>query len=293
MFYEYALEPTVLATWDRVRYFLDAFGPWKGRFLAEYPRHWRRMVYEALRCPDHEKKKIEARLAALDARVLSPRRDGPYDLGKPWLENALIEHAREAFHAIIAAHSSGESFVLEGDSVDESNPLWRTEPGRILPREPLVFAKVLSLLLRASSRIAIIDPYFRADQFEKAEPLVAFLRLVRGRPIRIELHTSDAKLSYTEAVRIARRALPKLLPPAMAVTLRCWKERTGGARFHNRYILTDVGGVQFGDSIEHGEAGEEDRLSIVGDDERRLLWDLFYGGTPGFDLAGAAITVTT
>ena len=43
MFHEYALEPAVLSSWERTRFFLDAFGPWKGRFLAEFPRKWKNL----------------------------------------------------------------------------------------------------------------------------------------------------------------------------------------------------------------------------------------------------------
>jgi hypothetical protein len=68
--------------------------------------------------------------------------------------------------------------------------------------------------------------------------------------------------------------LPRLLPVGRTITLKCWKERDGGPRIHNRYVLTDIAGVQFGDSLEVGKEGEEDRVSIL--EERsweRLLKD--------------------
>src|SRR5690242_11461190 len=83
VFHEYALEPAVLGTWQTVRYFLDAFGPWRGRFLAEYPGRWKRMVYEGLACPDVEKHKVIERLQRLDKRVFSPRRGAAYDPAQP------------------------------------------------------------------------------------------------------------------------------------------------------------------------------------------------------------------
>src|SRR5688500_11863115 len=101
MFYEYAVEPAALSNWDRVRYFLDAFGPWRGRFLAEYPRKWKRMVIEALGCPDVEKHRIIERLRVLDKRTLSPRQAGHYDGGRTWRDNVEIEHRRQPFHAVI------------------------------------------------------------------------------------------------------------------------------------------------------------------------------------------------
>jgi hypothetical protein len=290
MFYEYALEPTVLSSWERVRYFLDSFGPWKGRFLAQYPKYWKRLVYQALTCRDLEKKRIEERLVRLDPRVFSARSGAVYDGALTWLDNAIAENAREPFHAIIAEQTTG-SPVLEAGSLDDSEPLWHVPPGRLLPREPEVVAQALQLLVQASTRMVIIDPYFRADQNDKTLPLVAFFKLFAGRSVQLEIHASDSAISYAEGVRLARRALPRVLGPGSTVTLRCWRERAGGIRLHNRYILTEIGGVQFGDSIESGEAGQEDRISILGEDERARLWTFFCTSPYGFDEAGAPITI--
>lgn len=290
MFYEYALEPTVLSSWERVRYFLDAFGPWKRRFLAQYPRSWKLLVYQALNCRDVEKKRIEERLARLDPRVFSARLGAPYDVTIAWLDNAIAEHTRKPFHAIIAQEGAGAP-VLDADSVDDAEPLWYVPPGQLLSREPSVIAEALQLLIEASTRMVIIDPYFRADQNDKTVPLVAFCRLFAGRSVQLEVHASENNISYAQGVTIARRALPRVLEPGRTVVIRCWREKPGGPRLHNRYILTEVGGVQFGDSIESGEAGQEDRISILGEDERAILWALFCTSPYGFDEAGVPITI--
>ena len=285
MFYEYALEPSVLSSWERTRYFLDAFGPWKGRFLAEFPRRWKRMVYDNLRCPDVERKRIEERLAALDRRIFSGRSGSPYDPSKPWLENALIEHRRARFRAIVANEAAGPD-VLDAASVDDRNDLWRVDSGGIVPRDAAAFVGMIELLLAASSRIVLVDPFFRADQREKTDPLVAFCTALAGAASPVEVHFRDEPRSYAICMADAARVLPGILPDGFKVTLRCWKERQGGARLHNRYLLTDVGGVQFGDSIEVGDAGHEDRVSILDEPSRARRWEHYTGTPPAFDEAG-------
>jgi hypothetical protein len=288
MFYEYALEPAVLSNWQSVRYFLDAFGPWKGRFLAEYPRRWRRLVYQSLRCGDVEKKKIEERLHRLDPRVFSRREGAQYDGLKPWLDNAEVEHARSAFRAIIATETRGRDFILDGAQLDDNDPRWSVDQGRLVSRDPVLFAQALDLLLRASTCVVVIDPYFRADHGDKTLPLTAFCAILRGQAIRIEVHASEKDLAYTASMKHAERALPDAIPHGMIVTLRCWKEKAGGARLHNRYLLTDIAGVQFGDSIEQGDAGQQDRVSILEERSRRDLWAQYLGTPPAFDEAGPA-----
>jgi len=288
MFYEYALEPAVLSSWDRTRFFLDAFGPWKGRFLAEYPRRWKRDVFEGLNCPDVEKKRITERLQRLDKRVFSPRANAPYEPSRAWIDNALLEHQRQPFRAIVASLESAEPHVLDASQVDDTCELWRVESGQFVSREPAAFLQAVGLLLDASSRVVVIDPYFRADQDDKTQPLVAFCRHVQGRAV-IEVHFSEDPRSYEICMRDAARALPRLLPAGMKVTLHCWKEREGGPRLHNRYILTEIGGVKFGDSIELGGTGHEDHLSILDKPSWEKLWDQYAGPTPTFDPAGPSL----
>jgi hypothetical protein len=87
-------------------------------------------------------------------------------------------------------------------------------------------------------------------------------------------------------MRDAARVLPKILPDGMKVCLHCWKERSGEKQPHNRYILTEVGGVQFGNSVEMGATGDEDRLSILDEPSRVTLWDQYVGTPAAFVPAG-------
>jgi hypothetical protein len=86
----------------------------------------------------------------------------------------------------------------------------------------------------------------------------------------------------------AARALPAAVPDGLKVSLHCWKERQGGKRFHNRFVLTDVGGVQFGDSVERGHAAQDDRISILEETSRATLWEDFVGATPSYDAVGTS-----
>jgi hypothetical protein len=243
-------------------------------------------VHDALRCPDVERKRIEQRLASLDPRVFSPRAHAQYDPNKPWLENALIEHARLRFRAIVA-ETGGGADVLDAGALDDRCDLWRVEPGCMLLRDAAAYVKALDLLLRASSKIIYVAPFFRADQPDKTGPVVAICVALGGSAAAVEVHFRDNR-SYAASMDDASRYLPGLLPPGSKVTLRCWKERTGGARLHNRYLLTDIGGVQFGDEIEAGDPGHEDRVSILDEPSLVRLWDHYAGSPPAFDEAGAS-----
>jgi hypothetical protein len=284
-----------------VRFFLDAFGPWRGRFLAEYPRKWRKMVYSALDCPNVEKSRIEERLRRLDARVFISRSTDSYDGTKPWLDNAEAEHARKPFRAVIASETRGKPYILDAAVIGEDEPLWTTPHGEMLVREPRVFASALRLLLSLSSRVVLIDPYFRSGSPDKTAPLVEFCKLLSGFSTAMEVHFAtecdERTLDQDERDRQharhfswcmneAARVLPDALPAGITVGMRGWKERAGGARLHNRYLITEIGGVQFGDGIERGATGHQDRVSILDEPSRNTLLNQYIGNPAAFDLVG-------
>jgi hypothetical protein len=262
MFREYAIEPAALPSWEAVRFFLSNVGPWRGRFIAQYPKHWKRMVYEALTCADIARARVEVYLDSLDPRVFSPRPGAPYDPERTWLANALAEHARLPFDEIIAADPGAAAGVAEAATVTEDHPAWRRDQGRLVARDPATFAAALTRLLAASRRVAIIDPYFRGDQRNKRAPLAALVAHVQV-TATVEIHASTLHIADHHFRQVARQHLPTDLPLGRAVTLHTWQQRLGGPRLHNRYLITDVGGVQFGDGVETGAPGESDRVSIL------------------------------
>jgi hypothetical protein len=295
MFYEYALEPTVICSWERARYFLDAVGPWKGRFLAKLPKTWARAVLDGLTCGDVEKKRIEAKLEqVIRNRCFSLRVVGEFRPTISWLDNARAEHARREFRAIIAAVGSGGPPVLDAGSVDESEPLWRVEQGQLVARDSAVIAQAVGHLLAVSRHLLVIDPYFRANHPTKSDVLSACCLVLPPTGSRVDVHAAlggERDPTYDQAKADALRLLPRILPTGLTATVSFWLPRNGGQRLHNRYLLTEVGGVQFGDGIERGAAGQYDRVSIVEDPSRIQIWNDFMGAVPSFDPAGAPFAV--
>jgi len=96
MLKEYAVQPELLSSWPVFRYLSDKFGYGRGRVFAEYPKTWRKRVYESLgNCKTMEKKRIEAGLIKLRS-ALYPRHY-EWDKDKGWLDNAIEEHTKVPF----------------------------------------------------------------------------------------------------------------------------------------------------------------------------------------------------
>ncbi|MCY3790240.1 MAG: hypothetical protein OXH63_15800, partial [Gemmatimonadetes bacterium] len=151
---------------------------------------------------------------------------------------------------------------------------------------------------RCSSAVILVDPYFRPGCQRWRRPFKAFLeRMVRQRPgempKRIEVHTSD---TVTETKKFFRgecdAKLHKCVPEGMKVLVRRLKQKQDGEKFHNRYILTDLGGVTFGIGLDEGNEGQTDDITLMVRGQYELRWSQYSGDPPaGFKQKGDPVEV--
>lgn len=118
---EYAVEPEAIgASWSDFRYLIEKFGFDQGRLISRFPAQWLNMVLEVAKgLPDVERKRVTVGLERAKRCVIDTRR--PYNPGLAgWLENAVTEHARVPFHAIIAkANPQNSGHVLTVGEIDD------------------------------------------------------------------------------------------------------------------------------------------------------------------------------
>ena len=197
MLHEFALEPTVMSTWERFRYFFEKFGVECGRLISQFPKKWKRMVIEA--CKEHGTKrtKFVERLRGINSKLIQSGR--PYDGELDWLENAETQHITKPFHAIISiSNPRKQLFVLIDDELDETNPLWYVKRGDSIPRAAEDIASCCATLLQISTEILFIDPNFDPTALRWRKPLELLMDdACQGkRPVRLELHVGweDVKI---------------------------------------------------------------------------------------------------
>jgi hypothetical protein len=286
MLCEYAVEPALLNNWKDFRYFIEKFGVTQGRLISRYPKRWKKMVYESLTgCGEIERKRIEDRLQTLDDRMLKRQHEWAPQLD--WLTNAETEHSRRPFRAILAKTNPNQrGFVLEGDSLDETHSLWNVSRSRIVSRAAQEMAACVAPLLRVCKEVLFIDPHFGPENLRHRRPLEEFLAVIlKGRdgvpPTRIEIHTSD-KAETLFFKNECEQRLPDTIPEGMRIRLVRWHQRDVGEKLHNRFILTDMGGVRFGVGLDDGAEGETDEVELLGDATYKFLWAQ-YTSDPAFD----------
>jgi len=308
MIYEYAIEPKLAVEWakDRSEFRIayKKFGLGKQRIMSEFPslKNWRKHFGRATTgASDSELERITAIFSILTEKMVQRNSSG-YDGTKIWLENAEIENDRHEFQAILALDNPRvHNNVLKSLPLDIiPNAKWDVGRTSTPERNATEMAKAVSAMLRNCKTAIFVDPYFRANRFECREPIKAFLKecvssFNSPQQLRVEIHASanydNAPSTQQYHQECGHAIMTTCIPNGMRVTFKRWTKRIGGEKLHNRYILTDLGGVEFGIGLDQGESGETDDVTLMERAQYELRWNQYVSENPAFDLAEQPLTI--
>jgi hypothetical protein len=293
MVYEFAVEPTLLNTWDQFRYLVEKFDVSQGRLISRFPKKWKKMVYESLNnCKEIERARIEEGLRRIDHRLLNTIRSYNCE-GPTWLENAEASYAQKPFRAILAGenprHHAG---VIDGRILDEATALWAIPDPPRIPRLAASIAAAVGPFIKMGDVLILIDPNVRPHERRYANSLAALFEIARRAdgsfPERMELHVKyspdvPGAPTIEWLTEKCEKFLPAVVPAGARLTVRILKQRQGGKELHERYLLTDIGCIKVGPGIDEGEAGEEFELVRLSQDLYRGVWTDYASAQPSYD----------
>ena len=169
--------------------------------------------------------------------------------------------------------------------------------GLPIRRTAKVVAHAVGSMLRIAADIVFVDPYFAPHRHGYVRVLGSCLRACHEKriaaPPRVLVVTSgEPKKNGTREFfeGQCRQQLPKHLPAGQRVTIRRLMERQGGERLHNRYVLTEHGGVSFGAGLDERRDATDD-LQVLDRTTYDKRWSQYSGASPAFDCADADLTI--
>ncbi len=299
MLFEYAVEPQAIgSSWQNFRYLIEKFGFDRGRLISRFPRKWEREVYAAAaQMKPTERARLEIALSqAKQSKFLRVGR--PYDpaIGN-WLQNATAQHAVVPFHAIIAVQNpAAQAEVVTVDEVDEQHPLMVSAHTWEVERVGTTLAWAMCPLLQSAKSVLFVDRFFDISKPRYEETLKACLDVILasgGPGVRCEIHFCDHdKRPPPEFIeREAHKWIRGVLPAGMSFALFGWRERAGGADFHARYLLTDVGGINVEAGFSAEGAHQKVQLGLLPFDFAKHRLDAFLRNSTVYDLVGPVLEV--
>jgi len=231
--------------------------------MGEFPKfkNWRKQFKQAAANADatNELPRITAIFELLKDPLI--RREGcDYDGTLSWLENAESENERRAFRAILAQNNPRRhKKVLTNDNLSDS-PFWNVQKQVYCQRRAQDMANSIEAILSNCSEIHFIDPHFGPENSRYRRPLEAFLqtisinRIYRPSIGKIVVHTSG-KADFDFFRQACEDHLKQRVPIGTYLTLQRWNEKPDGGELHDRYILSDIGGVKVDPGIDDSYKG--------------------------------------
>lgn len=309
MIKEYAIDPRLLSSWERVRYYCEHFSWERGRLISRFPKSWKKMVWDGLQSiQPRDRKRIEEYMARMDARLLEQSRR--YDGELAWHQNAESGHSEAAFAAIVTDEQvAGSGVGIRNDDFSDDHPLLVCSNHVEVSRTPRDLAHVLTPVLAKAKQLLLIDPHFdpqpgmflESPRFRPTKwnlTLAAILLRVPAscaveyhvlrdtdRASRIPYGDDDAR-DTASWVNSCSGALPQVLPRGAKLTIHRWQERPQGEHFHARYIITDRYALMVDPGLDASSstAGDTTKLTRLGETDRRRIMAKFDGGSGVYTL---------
>ena len=279
MIYEYAIDPECdqNTLWQA----LSQFGIHRGRILCECPSNFRKKLKKAIHAAagdDHVERDI---LVAqfeqmLDEGWFIKRPVSAYDPTQDtWIQRILPEHQRQPFRGLICDGPKELDCVLTKYDLRDANPFWFVDQTPIVQRTANDIAQAFAPLGRISTDLLIIDPFFGEHPHDFASiPAIIEASNSEQTPLqRVEIHTVHEPLNskrkgMAEIRKSVEHALGTefrcTLPKSLRIRVFVWETVNEGDNFHDRYILTNLGGVGVSLGLDVGKNdGLRDHMNTV------------------------------
>lgn len=287
MFKEIAIEPEVMARWEWFLKLYDMFGYDKGMLLVEFPNCWRRQVIEIANILIKQGVNQEIKVRSMVERLRDDRfkkclfyRERTIGEFATWIQRA--SSAQPPFDVIVGnpGSNSPSGMVTADDFFWEDRRLQAKRYERI-PRNATDLIKACEKMLLNSEEVRFIDRYFNPRKKEKRDPfvrLIDFLHDQNKAARKIQIYT---QLILEEATPDDyRKKLEHELPTGFSLEVFFLEKIDGGENLHPRFILTDLGGMQYDHGLDEGDGTS--LVAILQSEMRTQLWGEYAPGSKVF-----------
>ena len=292
MLYEFAISPKLCTNYGILQLFLQTFGTGEGRLFSDIPRKkWMRLARQEIKASANGqvmKKRLTAAMERLSRKALYRRNYVP-DVGKkPWLDHATAAHANRPFKAILTdSYAGNEECIISCDRDFIDDDKWMVPQDSEVQRSASKMVQAIHPMLDCAREVVLIDRNFDPGKYRWRQFLSELAKFLTNRTISPSICTIDFHLGNNIAVDhlqlLCANHITGALVPGIKVNFFIWPRD----QLHDRYVLTDVGGVRFGIGLDiwDGSGPEKVEISRVSENTRRRWWSLCKNRTVTFTIA--------
>ena len=279
----YAADPNCCVRASDLKLLLNSFGPYTGRYLANYPSDWvQRIEIQSNALGDVEVARIKTLLRrAKDSLKIVTRSNLAWTDSVPWLDNAT-QHMNTAFDALITRESRPPS-IFDLDELD----LPPTAEERVLG-EASEYVRVIKILALLSPEILLIDPYLNPLKRVYSQTLPSlFKQIAKGKSEKVilwsrasEVYGSSNQASVDRDLyeSIKRLVTSSGFKPGIEVEMILVEDETSKSKMHGRHLLSIKGGVRLDQGFQQLPKGRKVDVGPVGQAIHNELMDIYFDG---------------
>jgi hypothetical protein len=246
---EFLVEPTGFKSAIELKYLLEKFGFYQGRFIGQFPKSWRKDVFEHMQSlPDIEQARIRS---LMDKHKSSLVPSGQEFLNNfSWLENANQQIERNNFDGVVAATNNAWNYPTVEDV--EVEYLRGGHDIRVLASSAN-YTKYTRRLLQLSHEIVLVDPYLQLYTDRCAQVLKNILAVAQQGKCRSfvvwardgEANKSRSGVTYAQMLK---KDYQNKLMPGATLNVKIVNDKDSSNKIHARLMISKLGGFRF----DHG-----------------------------------------
>lgn len=278
----YALDPEACSNAFELRYLLEKFGPFTGRYGVQYPASWEQEVLRATATwSELDRMRAKEALHQARQRYAVLREKLEYVQSRDWFENLEVIRRKGVALSGAVVRRPPPTETKDIHTVD-SLDLPPTTDERIRGTKD-EYLRVSSALIRISPELALIDPYFTPSRRDHGSVLDAYLRAATSGPCKAVYIWAKPQEGHSEQdVARALRAVCRGSGFRGAVTLRLVDDSLSDEYLHARYLLSIRGGIRFDVGFQETRRQREVDVSVVGKAVHDKLCRRFFEGEHDF-----------
>jgi len=283
MIKEFAVEPEAIANSYRdFFYIIEKFGLPQGRVIAEFPRKWKAMVFQAAQAKLTGTRKltdITECLKQLPNDILFRSPKGRGDGNASWLERVAAVQASQPFDFVLTANSLNAPQTVRLEDFTEKHECLTQNRHWRLSRTAHNISAACAFHWQTAKHVKLIDPYFDLGEPRYQRP---FERL-------FAMPTQVQQLDIYRNDNFGAASIPNrwqdALGHAMAQGVRVRVFFRSVSDMHNRYFLTDLGALTFGAGLCEDAKNPPaiDDILLLERDTRLAHWNAHDDANPVFD----------
>ena len=222
----------------------------------------------------------------------------------PWGQDFAPEHHRFPFAGILSS-----KLPVNGEPCRNLDWL-RTPACHLLTcqtndcvlRTAQAMNEILLPLLQNAAKITFVDPYFFPNERFRDPYRLHLASIAVSSHVRVQgartvtivcaADTGRTACPATEFKHSCEGVLPSWLPEGLTLNIYRIKNIPGKQEVHNRYILSDIGGVSFGHGTDRSDNDSYDDINLLSAPQFSRWKAAYTPGSPHFDWSEPPVAIT-